>query len=98
MFLVRDVFHCKPGKARELAERFKSLLPEMEREDHFRNGRVMVDAVARYWTVVLEAEVETLAEFEQHMREFSQRERVREVLAGYLEMVDGGEREIYRIL
>jgi hypothetical protein len=27
MFLIRDVFRCKPGKARELAEKLRATLP-----------------------------------------------------------------------
>jgi heme-degrading monooxygenase HmoA len=98
MFLIRDVFHCKPGKAKDLAMRFKRLLPHMEREDGFTNGRVMVDAIAEYWTVVLEAECESLEQFEKHMTEFGSRAEVREVLAGYMELVEGGQREIYRLV
>lgn len=98
MYLVRDVFQCKPGKAKELAERFKRVVPSMERDDHFRDVKVMVDAVADYWTVVLEAEVESLAHFEKHMAEFSQRAEVREVMAGYMELVTGGHRELYRLI
>lgn len=98
MYVVRDVFRCKPGKAKELAARFKQLIPEMERDDGFKNGKVMVDAVADYWTVVVEAELESLAQFETHMAEFSQRQEVREVMAGYMELVEGGHREIYRVV
>ena len=98
MYLVRDVFRCKPGKAKELAARFKEVVPSMEREDHFRNVKVMVDAVADYWTVVLEAEVESLADFEKHMADFSQRDEVRAVMAGYMEILNGGHRELYRLL
>ena len=98
MFMVRDVFRCKPGKAKELAARFKELIPDMERNDRFRNCRVMVDAVAEYWTVVLEADFERLEDFEQHMSGFGQRDEVRRVMAGYMELVDGGSREIYRLV
>lgn len=98
MFLVRDVFHCKPGKAKELAERFKRLTSSLEEVDGFTNVKVMVDAVADYWTVVLEAEVDSLDRFERHMSEFSQRAEVREVMAGYMDLVTGGRREIYRLL
>src|SRR5437660_1172489 len=45
MYLVRDIFQCKPGKAGELAAKFKKTFPSMETEDRFRNCRVMVDAV-----------------------------------------------------
>lgn len=98
MFLVRDVFRCRPGKAKDLAARFKRLAPAMERDDRFTNVKVMVDAFADYWTVVVEAEFESLDRFEKHMNEFSQRDEVREVMAGYMELVEGGHRELYRLV
>jgi len=58
MYLVRDIFQCKPGKTGELAAKFKKTFHSMETEDRFRNCRVLVDAVASYWTVVLECEFE----------------------------------------
>jgi len=63
MYLVRDIFQCKPGKAGDLAARFKKTIPSMQTEDRFLNCRVMVDAVAGYCTVVMEAEFESLADF-----------------------------------
>jgi len=98
MYLVRDIFQCKPGKAGELAAKFKKTFPSMEKEDSFRNCRVMVDAVANYWTVVLECEFESLADFEHHMAEYARRDDVREVMAGYMDLVEGGRREIFRIV
>jgi hypothetical protein len=97
MLLVRDVFHCKPGKSRELADRFKKTLPSMQSKDMMGNARVLVDFVADYWTVVLEAEVEDLSVFERHMQEYSARADVREAMAGYMDLVEGGHREIFRI-
>ncbi len=96
-YLVRDVFRCKPGKARDLAERFRKTVPSLEADDHFRNCKVLVDVVASYWTVVLEAEFESLDQFEKHMTEFSGRPEVRDALAGYMDLVDSGHREIYRV-
>lgn len=98
MLLIRDVFQCKPGTARQVAEMFKRAIPSMEQEDGFRNCRVMVDYVASYWTVVLQAEVDEIDQFDHHMATFSKRPEVREALSGYLEMVESGHREIYRIL
>ncbi len=57
----------------------------------------MVDAVASYWTVVLEAEVESLAVFESHMTSFGTRPEVQEALKGYMDLVDGGHRQIFRV-
>ena len=98
MYLIRDVFRCRPGSASELAGRLKRVLGSMERDDGFRNCRVMVDYVARYWTVVLQAETEDLAGFEHHMATFGSRPEVREVMEGYMELVEEGHREIYRIV
>lgn len=98
MYLVRDVFRCKPGKAGELAAKFKKTIPSMESEDRFSNCRVMVDAVANYWTVVLEAEFSSLADFEHHMADYSKRTDVRESMAGYMDLVEGGHREIFKLV
>jgi heme-degrading monooxygenase HmoA len=98
MFVVRDVFQCKPGQARNLAERFKKLVPDMEQHDGFRNVRVMVDAVADYWTVVVEADFDHLADFEGHMTNFGHRELVRTTMAGYMDLVQGGRREVWRVV
>ena len=97
-YKVRDVFRCKPGKARELVERFKRTFKSMEEKDGFRNPQIMVDAIADYWTVVLESEVDTLAQFEKHQAEYSSRPEVREAMSGYMELVEGGHREVWRIV
>jgi heme-degrading monooxygenase HmoA len=98
MLLVRDVFRCKPGKSRQVAEMFKKAIPSMEKMDGFRSPRVMLDFVAEYWTVVLESEVDSLGRFEEHMASFGSRPEVREALAGYMDLVEGGSREIYKIV
>jgi hypothetical protein len=98
MLLIRDIFRCKPGKARFVAEKLKATIPSTEQEDGFRNCRVMVDYVATYWTVVFQAEVESIEKFDHHMANFSKRPDVQNAMQGYLEMVEGGHREIYRIM
>ncbi len=98
MLLIRDVFRCKPGKARQLAEMFKKTIPSMEKEDGFRHSRVMVDYAASYWTVVLEAEIEDISQFDQHMNTYGARPEVKKALEGYHDLVEGGYREIYRII
>lgn len=98
MFVIRDIFRCKPGKAKELVEKFKRTIAVMEHDDGFTNVRVMVDAVADYWTVVLEADCPSLEHFERHMREFGGRAEVQEAMAGYMDLVEGGRREIWRLV
>ena len=98
MNVIRDIFRCKPGKAKDLVEKFKRTVAVMERDDGFSNVRVMVDAVADYWTVVLEADCPSLERFERHLGEFGARAEVREAMAGYMELVESGHREIWRIV
>ena len=98
MLLIRDIFRCKPGKSRQVAEMFKRALSSFEPEDGLHNVRVMVDFVADYWTVVMELEVEDLAQFERNMERYRSRPEVQEAMAGYMDLVEGGRREIYRLL
>jgi hypothetical protein len=98
MLLVRDVFRCRPGQAGEVARRLRLTIPSSEAEDGFRRSRILVDYVSSYWTVVLEAEVENLSQFEHHMANYAARPEVREAMAGYTELVVEGHREIFRIL
>lgn len=97
MYVVRDIFRCKPGKAKDLIGKFKASLKSAEQHDGFSNSRVLVDVVADYWTVVIESDVASLEQFEQHMREFGTRPEVREAMEGYMDLVEGGRREIFRI-
>ena len=58
---------------------------------------MMVDYVATYWTVVLEGEVESIEQFDHHMAQFSARPDVKEIMSGYMDLVDSGYREIFRV-
>ena len=95
MYLVRDTFKCKPGKAKELVNKFKQTIPFME-EQNLKNTKILTDVVSNYWTVVLESEVETLAEFENR-RGFTSKPKVQEFMKDYMTLVEGGKREIFRI-
>jgi hypothetical protein len=95
MYMVRDIFQCKPGKAKELVNKFKQTIPFMA-EQNFKNVRIMTDIVSNYWTVVLEGEVESLSDFENH-KGFTSQQKVKEIMSGYMELVEGGKREIFQI-
>jgi len=98
MYVIRDCFTCKPGMSRKLAEKFKATISSMKDMEGFRAGRVMVDAVAGYWTVVLETEVESLDQFEREMATFGSLPEVQKNMEGYMDLVLGGKREIFRII
>lgn len=98
MFVIREVFRCKPGQAKALVEILKRTIPLVEAADGFRNSRLMVDAVADYWTVVMEADVDSLAAFEGHLLGAGARPEIRAIMQGYMDLVEGGRREIYRLV
>ena len=45
MFLIRDVFRCKPGKAGALAAMFKKTVASMESQDGFANCGVPISEI-----------------------------------------------------
>ena len=97
MFLIRDVFHTKPGKAKELVKKFKQAAPYFEKGG-MQGVRVMTDIATSYWTVVIESETDDLGKFGREVRggpgmdpEFIK------IMEGYIDLVEGGLREIYLI-
>lgn len=93
MFLVRDVFHAKPGKAKDLVAKLKQAMPHMGGA----KMRVMTDAVAGYWTVVIESEVEKLDEYLDRARGMGGNPELGKIMQGYMELVTGGHREVFRV-
>lgn len=98
MYVIRDSFTCKPGMSRKIGEMFKATMSSMKDVGGFHDGRVMIDVVAHYWTVVIEVEVESLGQFESNMGTFGSRPEVRKAMEGYMDLVQGGKREIFRII
>jgi hypothetical protein len=97
MQLIREVFFCKPGQVRPLADKFKAMNKVMERMG-LGKARIMTDLSAeRYWTLVLEFEVKSLGDFEKMMSDPAQAKEMELVMKGYHEHVDSGRREIYNI-
>jgi hypothetical protein len=96
MYIVRNVFRTKPGKAKELVAKFQAASP------HFRDlgvasHRVMTDAVAGFWTVVVESDVDDLSAYLKAVESMGQHEGLRAAMAGYMELVETGHREIFRV-
>ena len=98
MYLVRDIFRCRPGQAKEIAERFRRVFAVLRERGEPGAGRVLVDFVASYWTIVIESEVADLGEFERHMKVWGEIPEIAAIMKGYLDLVEGGHREIFRIV
>jgi heme-degrading monooxygenase HmoA len=98
MYVIRDIFRCKPGHSKSVAEKFKNSLSAMQKMKGFKSGRVLLDYVGSYWTVVLETEVDSLGNFEALLNEYATNKEMHEIMKGYMDDVEGGHREVFRIV
>jgi hypothetical protein len=97
MYVIREVLNCRPGKVRDMVEKFRgisSALKEMGQEPL----RVLTDVTGEpFWTIVAEAKVETVDEFFALERRLMANEALRETMGDYHDLIDHGRREIYRV-
>ena len=101
MLLVREVFHCKPGKVRPMIDKFLAMA-KMPVSEGSGKMRVMTDFCGeRYWTIVAEFEVTSMQAFEDMMAgkgmTEEQGKEMEKIMEGYHDLVDFGRREIYKI-
>ncbi len=101
MLLVREVFHCKPGKVRTLVDKFAAM-NKLSARAGMPAMRLMTDFCAdRYWTLVAEMEVPSMADFEKMMQGGGQDPKVMKemesIMKDYHELVVKGRREVYKI-
>ena len=99
MLIIREVFTAKPGQASKLAKLFKRA---------FGNDPkvlIMTDMVGNYNTVVVQMQVNKLADFEKEMEEYKSGKpdpkmdpKIQEEMSKYTEMYLTGRREIYQIV
>ena len=97
MYVIREVLNCKPGKVRQMLEKFKSIstvLKEMGQEPM----RLLTDVTGEpYWTVIAEAKVEKIDDFFAMEQTLMTNETLQKTMADYHDLVASGRREIYRI-
>ncbi|HLF13598.1 MAG TPA: hypothetical protein VI932_01745 [Bacteroidota bacterium] len=97
MYLIRDIMYCKPGRAREMVNKFKAISKHMKKAG-FNPMRILTDVSAeRYWTVVAEMEVENLEEYVEESRSTMTDKEMQKIMKGYHELVVSGRREIYMV-
>jgi hypothetical protein len=101
MLVVREVFHCRPGKVRALVEKFQAMAKIMPASPS-GGMRILTDfAGERYWTVVSEFQVPSMADFEKMMSGEGMSEedgkKMEKIMDGYHDLVDHGHREIFKI-
>ncbi len=96
MYVVRNVFKCKAGEAKHLVTKFKSVFDVMQ-EHGFNNPRIMTDTVSNYWTVVFEVEVETPGAYFDATDNMPREDERMKGMDGYMDHVESGYREIFKV-
>lgn len=97
MYVMREVLNCKPGKVRQMVDKFRGLslaLVEMGEEPL----RVLTDVTGEpFWTIVVEATVERIDDFFAIEQRLIGNEEIRNTMGDYHSLIDRGRREIYRV-
>lgn len=97
MYLIREVFQAKPGKAKDLVKMFKLAAPHLEKTQNISNMKVMTDVVSNYWTVIVETETPDIGAFFTNLRTATMSDEIKDIMKGYMDCVEGGKREIFMI-
>jgi hypothetical protein len=97
MYVIREVVNCRPGKVRQLVEKFKAISTAMRDMGH-EPFRLLTDVSGDpFWTLVAETNVEKIDEFFAMEQKLMASDSLRSALAGYHDIVTSGRREIYRV-
>ena len=97
MYVVREVLHCKPGKVRQMVEKFRAISTMLTELGH-EPLRLLTDVSGEpFWTIVAEARVDTVDQFFSLEQQLMANEALRNTMADYHDLVESGRREVYRI-
>ena len=97
MYVIREVLHCKPGKVRQMVEKFRQISTVMRDMGH-EPMRLLTDVTGEpYWTVIAEVKVDKIDDFFATEQALMANETLRKTMADYHELVESGRREIYRL-
>ena len=97
MYVIREVLHCKPGKVRQMVEKFKAISRGLEAIGH-QPMRLLTDVTGEpFWTIVAEANVEKVDDFFAFEQKLVANESLRKTMADYHDLVESGRREIHRV-
>ena len=97
MYVVREIMHCKPGKVREMVNKFKGLSSVMQGMG-LSPFRIMTDVSGEpYWTVIAEMDVDGLDGFAAMEAKVMANPDAQKAMTGYHDLIQNGRREIYKL-
>ncbi|HVH29690.1 MAG TPA: hypothetical protein VM818_23245, partial [Vicinamibacterales bacterium] len=90
MYVIREVLNCKPGKVRQMVEKFTQISMVLKDMGH-EPMRILTDVTGEpYWTVIAEAKVEKIDDFFAMELKLTTNETLRKTMADYHDLVDRG--------
>jgi len=97
MYVIREVVRCKPGKVKQMLEKFRAISTAL-REMNQQPLRLLTDVTGEpFWTLVAEASVEKIDDFLAAEQKLMANEALRKTMADYHDLIDSGRREIFRL-
>jgi len=91
MYLIREIYQCKPGTTKEFIDKMRQAIPHLE-QNNFINIKLLTEVASNIWNVVLEFETDNIANVE-----YIPALGKTKVLKDYLVSVTNGKREIFVI-
>ncbi|MCB9892911.1 MAG: hypothetical protein H6839_00510 [Planctomycetes bacterium] len=99
MILIRDVFQLKFGKSKEAVAAWKEGLAMFEKAGMTGGQtRLLTDLVGNYYTLVFEAQFESLTAWEEMMKTHMGKQEWKDWHAKVLQYNESGHREIFNIV
>jgi len=97
MYVIREILNCKPGKVRQMVEKFGAISAALKETGH-APLRVLTDVTGEpFWTIVAEATVPRIDDFFAMEQQMMANENLRKTIADYHDLVSSGRREVFRI-
>lgn len=93
MYVVQSTFQAKPGQGQALVEKLSGASSSMMAAAGVKEYRLLVDHIADFWTIIFEATVEDLDSYFAAVSD----QKMRDGMAGYADLVLGGQRRVYRV-
>lgn len=99
MIVVRNIFRLKFGAAKEATDLWKQILAINARLGYGRGVRLLTDLVGLpYYSLILEATFDSLAQFEQASEAVRKDAEWRKVYEKVIPLTEDGRREILTVL
>ena len=97
MIVVRDVFQVDPEKMREAKQEIINHR-ELTAPLGYRISRILTDLVGDYYTMVLESEYKSLADYEKALKTILADKGWQQSYGRFRKVIRHGRREIYTVV